>query len=161
MEPKPLKRHKALQPLSKEHHFALLLCWKIRRGLELGIDPERIGRYLEKMWSRQLDLHFNIEEEFVFPILESENKLVHDAISDHRAIKRLILSEPFTEKSLNRIEEKLEAHIRMEERQLFPLVQSMASEEQMAYINSKHNHPITELLWEDEFWTLLDIRHKT
>ncbi|WP_241739476.1 hypothetical protein [Aestuariibaculum marinum] len=31
---KPLKRHKALQPLSREHHYGLLLTWKIRTGFK-------------------------------------------------------------------------------------------------------------------------------
>ncbi|WP_254528685.1 MULTISPECIES: hemerythrin domain-containing protein [unclassified Sphingobacterium] len=152
METKPLKRHPALRPLSKEHHFSLLICWKIRRGLELNIAPERIGNYLINAWHQQISHHFDIEEEYVFPILGSENKLATDAISEHRAIKRLILNEPHTVKSLNRIEEKLESHIRMEERHLFPLIQSIATDEQMEYINLKHDHPISEMAWEDEFW---------
>ena len=152
METKPLKRHPALQPLSKEHHFALLLCWKIRRGLERQIDPERIGRYVKEMWAHQLEPHFAIEEEYVFAILEEDHKLVQEAIGQHRSLKRLILQDSFTEKSLNRIEETLEAHIRLEERQLFPLVQKAASKEQLERIQVKHDHPIAELSWEDEFW---------
>lgn len=152
METKPLKRHPALQPLSKEHHFALLLCWKIRRGLEKQIDPERIGRYVKEMWSHQLEPHFVIEEEYVFAILEEDHKLVQEAIGQHRSLKRLILQDSFTEKSLNRIEETLEAHIRLEERQLFPLVQKAASKEQLERIQVKHDHPIAELPWEVDFW---------
>ncbi|CDF79955.1 hypothetical protein BN863_22430 [Formosa agariphila KMM 3901] len=30
---KPLKRHKSLQPLSRDHHHGLLLAWKIRADL--------------------------------------------------------------------------------------------------------------------------------
>lgn len=152
METKPLKRHPALQPLSKEHHFALLLCWKIRRGLEKQIDPERIGRYVKEMWVHQLEPHFAIEEEYVFAILGEDHKLVQEAIGQHRSLKRLILQDSFTEKSLNRIEETLEAHIRLEERQLFPLIQKAASEEQLERIHVKHDHPIAELPWTDEFW---------
>ena len=152
MEQRPLKRHQALQPLSKEHHFALLLCWKIRRGLEDNVDPDRIGRYLTRIWEHQLKPHFHTEEQYVFPVLGKENKLIRAAISEHRTIRRLILKQPFTIKSLNRIEEKLEAHIRAEERRIFPLVQTTATSSQMALISSKHHHPIQELHWEDEFW---------
>ena len=35
---KPIKRHKAIQPLSREHHQGLLLCWKIGKGFEKGIE---------------------------------------------------------------------------------------------------------------------------
>ena len=152
METRPLKRHPALRPLSKEHHFSLLICCKITRGLELNIDPDRIGNFLINAWHQQISHHFNIEEKYVFPILGSENKLAHEAIAEHRAIKRLILNEPHTVKSLNRIEEKMESHIRMEERQLFPLIQSIATDEEMEYVSLKHEHPINEMAWEDEFW---------
>ena len=40
MQHKPQKRHKALQPLSREHHHGLLLSWKIRSGFnKKGIIP--------------------------------------------------------------------------------------------------------------------------
>ncbi|MCY4780620.1 hypothetical protein ORI89_13250 [Sphingobacterium sp. UT-1RO-CII-1] len=149
---KPLKRHPALQPLSREHHFALLLCLKLRQGLELEIDPNRIGAYLVKMWEHQLALHFDIEERFVFPILGEDHAYVKEAISDHRLLKRLILKEPFTIKSINRIEERLENHVRFEERKLFPLVQSVASDLQWQIVEQEHDKAIPELMWHDAFW---------
>jgi len=42
MKTVPIKRSIALQPLSREHHHGLLLCWKIRTGLKKGIDIDRI-----------------------------------------------------------------------------------------------------------------------
>lgn len=39
---KSIKRTKALQPLSRDHHHGLLLCWKIRQGIKLNVEPERI-----------------------------------------------------------------------------------------------------------------------
>jgi hypothetical protein len=44
---KPLKRHAALQPLSREHHHGLLLGWKIRTGLSNGAPLERIKAYAD------------------------------------------------------------------------------------------------------------------
>lgn len=152
MRKAPLKRHVALRPLSREHHFALLLSWKIRRGLELGIDPIRIGRYVQKMWHHQLEEHFEIEERVVFPILGSDHEFVVEATADHRLFKRLILDEPFTIKTLNRIEERMEKHVRLEERQIFPLIQEKASEDDFKEISRQHVHEIVELDWDDQFW---------
>ena len=42
MKSKPIKRHKALQPLSRDHHHGLLLSWKIRAGFSKNIEPNRI-----------------------------------------------------------------------------------------------------------------------
>lgn len=152
METKPLKRHKALQPLSREHHFALLLCWKIRRGLELDIAPDRIGKYVTEMWHHQLTGHFDTEERFVFPILGLDHDLVKEAILDHRYFERMILQESFTIKTLNRIEERLERHVRLEERHLFPFIQLAATEEQMTMVEKVHNDFVVELKWGDQFW---------
>jgi len=40
----PIKRNEALKPLSRDHHHGLLLCWKIRQGIKLNIEPERIKK---------------------------------------------------------------------------------------------------------------------
>ena len=37
---KPLKRNPNLVPLSREHHYGLLFCWKLKQGLANGTDPE-------------------------------------------------------------------------------------------------------------------------
>lgn len=152
MKSKPLKRHEALIPLSREHHFALLLAWKIRRGLELGIDHNRIGRYVQKMWYHQLEEHFDIEENYIFPILGSDHEWILQAVADHRLFKRLILEEPFSIESLNRIKEQMETHVRLEERQIFPLIQEIASEEDYEEVKKKHSHSAQELDWDDQFW---------
>ena len=152
MESKPLKRHVALQPLSREHHYALLLCWKIRRGLASNIDPERIGSFVQEMWKHQLAEHFEIEEKFLYPIIGHANEHVLDAIADHRLLKWLIVMEPFTSISLARIEKQLANHIRLEERTLFPEIQAIATEQQLQLIEKVHDCPVQELQWEDDFW---------
>jgi len=36
----PIKRNEAIAELSRDHHFALLLVWKIREGLKKAVKPE-------------------------------------------------------------------------------------------------------------------------
>lgn len=150
---KPLKRHPALQPLSREHHFALLLCWKIRKGLQNSVSPERIGAYVKEMWKQQLSSHFELEEKFLYPIIGQQYECILDAIADHRLLKWLILLQPFSNKTLSRIEKKLASHIRLEERVIFPEIQKVATEKQMKMVEEIHNEPIEELSWEDNFWS--------
>ncbi|MGN5955721.1 hemerythrin domain-containing protein [Sphingobacterium lactis] len=152
MENKPLKRHAALQPLSREHHFALLLCWKIRKGLQNSVDPERIGAYVKEMWKHQLSEHFELEEKFLYPIIGHQHEYILDAIADHRLLKWLILLEPFTTLTLARIEKNLASHIRLEERVIFPEIQKVATEEQLEIVEKVHDVPIQELVWDDPFW---------
>lgn len=78
-KPKPLKRHKSIVPLSKDHHQALLLCWKIRMGVKKNIAPQRIKSYCHWFWINHIQPHFNIEEKYVFPVLGNE----HDLIKKH------------------------------------------------------------------------------
>ncbi|SFN73523.1 hypothetical protein SAMN04487989_103103 [Bizionia echini] len=152
MEQKPLKRHKALQPLSREHHHGLLLSWKIRSGFSKNVSADRIKSYADWFFENHLIPHFELEETEIFTILDSDNELVKKALADHRRLKRLFTKEPNLEKSLNKIEEELEKHIRFEERILFPEIQKVASEAQLQYIEKIHQPESFKDNITDEFW---------
>ena len=62
MKVKPIKRHKAIQPLSREHHQGLLLSWKIRTGLSKGVSTDRIKTYADWFYKTYLIPHFEEEE---------------------------------------------------------------------------------------------------
>lgn len=115
MQPKPQKRHKALQPLSREHHHGLLLSWKIRTGFKKKIEPNRIRIYADWFYINHLIPHFEMEEEHIFTLLDSDHELIKKALADHRRIKRLFSEENEDAKTLSKIEEELEQHIRFEE----------------------------------------------
>jgi len=134
----PLKRHVGLQPLSREHHHGLLLCWKIRTGLKKGIEEERIKKYADWFFKHHLLPHFEAEEKYVFPILDAEDSRIKKALAQHRRLKRLFVSKKELNKNLNRIEETLEQHIRFEERSLFNAIQSVASSEELQALQSLH-----------------------
>jgi len=152
MKTKPLKRHKALQPLSREHHHGLLLSWKIRSGFNKNIDPKRIKTYTDWFFKSHLIPHFEMEEKHIFTILESDSELIKRALAEHRRLKRLFNETTDITKSLGKIEEELEQHIRFEERVLFPEIQKVATEEQMLLIEKiHHQEPFKDKL-DDEFW---------
>lgn len=150
----PIKRIDALQPLSHDHHHGLLLSWKIRTGFKKGIDPARIKKYADWVFTEQLLPHFEIEEEYVFPVLGEHNDLAKRALAEHRKLKRLFLSKIDIAKNLVLIEEKLESHIRFEERVLFNEVQQVASTEELNRIASVHTPSagLADEKWKDEFW---------
>lgn len=152
MKPKPLKRHKALQPLSRDHHHGLLLSWKIRSGFSKNIEFERIKSYADWFFEHQLIPHFDLEEEHIFPLLEADNDMVKRALAEHRRLKRLFAETKDVEKSLHKIEEELEQHIRFEERILFPEIQKNATDAQLALIEDIHQDDRFEDNESDEFW---------
>lgn len=152
MQHKPQKRHKALQPLSREHHHGLLLSWKIRSGFSKEIEPERIRIYADWFFENHLIPHFEIEETHIFPILDSDHELVKRALADHRRLKRLFSETENNAKTLSIIEEELEQHIRFEERILFPEIQKIATKSQMLHIEKIHQPDKFVDNLDDEFW---------
>lgn len=150
---KPIKRHKALKPLSREHHHGLLLCWKIRQGMKLEVEPGRMKNYLDWFKQQYLYPHFKAEEEFVFPVLGNDNELVKKALAEHRRLRRLFNEDTEVLKSLHLIEEELDLHIRFEERILFNEIQKIASPEQFEEIEEKHHAvAFSDDQWDDHFW---------
>lgn len=82
--------------------------------------------------------HFEIEEQFVFPILGNENELVKQALAEHRKLKRLFENKEDLRKSISLIEEELEMHIRFEERVLFHEIQVRATRKEIKKIALTH-----------------------
>lgn len=148
----PIKRHASLQPLSRDHHHGLLLCWKIREGFKRQIDPLRIKSYADWFWQAHLAEHFRIEEEFVFPVLGNTHPHVQQAILEHRSLEELFMQTTDVSQVLSQLEAELEKHIRFEERVLFNEIQDVATAEQLAECECHHNSGADVTDWEDEFW---------
>lgn len=152
MKHKPLKRHKALQPLSREHHQGLLLSWKIRTGFKKNIEPERIKTYANWFFENHLVPHFEIEETLIFPILKPDHELIKRGLEEHRRLKRLFTQTENDTKTLIKIEEELEQHIRFEERILFPEIQKVATDAQLLHVEKVHQPNSFEDNLVDAFW---------
>jgi iron-sulfur cluster repair protein YtfE (RIC family) len=149
---RPIKRDNSLQPLSREHHHSLLLCWKIRTGFTKGVEAGRIKRYADWFFQNHIEPHFHEEEEHIFPILGTDHPHVKKAVGDHRKLSRLFRDQGEVEKSLSLIEETLESHIRFEERVLFNEIQQVATPGQLEVISSLHPENKFVDNTEDEFW---------
>ena len=158
MANKPIKRNENILKLSKEHHFSLLFCWKIKQGLNGEIPTGRIIKYVQYFWTHFLLPHFREEELFLFSTLNDEK--VDKAIEQHKEINNLIsrlpiYNESHSKKALQKIAELVDDHVRYEERELFPYMESKLSNEQLTSIGKKLNEAQPMLLkdeYEDEFW---------
>lgn len=141
-----------MQPLSRDHHTGLLLCFKIREGLKNSIDPLRIKAYADWSWEQELTPHFKLEEQFVFPLLGQDHPLIQQALKEHLELERLFAAKDDILETLRQIEAKLKQHIRFEERVLFNEIQEKATPEQLAKIESAHAGVSGCELWHDKFW---------
>jgi hypothetical protein len=151
-ETKPIKRANELKPLSREHHFGLLLCWKIRQGLEKKVDLTRIKEYTEWFWHENLEPHFELEEQHLFPILGEGNENVNKAINQHNKIRQLIADASLTESHFSNLQSELNNHIRFEERILFNEIQQQATPNQLKMVE-EHSNDVVNDDWHDPFWT--------
>lgn len=135
---KPLKRVKELQPLSRDHHQALMLCWKIRTGIAKAVSPQRIHHYAQWFYQIHLKPHFLIEEEFVFPVIGHGHKHIQEALQQHARLHYLFAQQDISEQGLMAMQAALEQHIRFEERVLFPEIQRQATAEQLKHMEQAH-----------------------
>ncbi|CAM3375063.1 hemerythrin domain-containing protein [Aequorivita lipolytica] len=149
---KPIKRHLALQPLSRQHHFGLLFSWKLRKGFSKNIATDRLQKYAAWFFEEEIKPHFEAEEKYVFPILDKENELVIRVLKEHRRLERLFKDTENPEKSLSHLEEELDAHIRFEERILFNEIQKVATAEQLEKITEIHIEKEAQAVYHDPFW---------
>lgn len=155
----PLKRHPALVPYSREHHEGLLLVWKIRQGLRTGIEATRITEYVTHFFQYSLAPHFDREERFLFTKLAYHDPVRIQALEEHREIRKLLelLKNPVSLlERLTAFADRLEAHIRFEERYLFNHLQHILPEEELQVILEKTaaESLVAETHWEDPFWLL-------
>jgi len=154
---RPIKRNPALVELSRDHHFALLLLWKIREGLKKQVQPDRIGSYVIHFFDTDLRPHFNAEEELLFNRLPANQELRIQAEDEHRRLHGLIdtlRSNPGNPDALKRFSETLESHIRFEERTLFNYLQENIPEVELSGIAASLNQraPVSAAPWPDIFW---------
>lgn len=147
-----MKRHEALVQLSRDHHFGLLLCWKLKEGLRREILVARMSKYIGLFYLQNLKPHFAEEEETIFKVLGEEHPLIKDAISQHRTFHKMIEDGFETPAQIETFRALLELHIRTEERQIFPEIEKQATDEQLEEI-LKLDHPeLKEPDYDDIFW---------
>jgi len=128
---KPIKRSEDLIQLSREHHHALLLCWKIKNGLAKDIALPRIIAYANWFYVNHLLPHFVLEEKFVFPILSKEDLNRQKAEQQHTQLRALFERKEKDQQTLTDIQNILTDHIRFEERVVFNEAQKLANPEQL------------------------------
>ena len=156
---KPINRSEHMKRLSREHHFSLLFCWKIRQGLKTNVAVERMRKYVQYFWQQHLKPHFREEEKILFAPIK--DRQVQRAINEHKYIRQQIEDLPnYPEnkerKTLARIADMVDEHVRYEERELFPHLERKLTEEQLESIGKliqKHHSSLLDE-YEDQFWNI-------
>jgi iron-sulfur cluster repair protein YtfE (RIC family) len=137
-----MKRTPELRTLSEDYHHGLVHARRLRRAAE-GDDAhpaEVVARDFLDLWQKDTAIHFRKEEEVLLPVMAryggdvAQDPLV-EMLEGHARIRGLVmrLSDEVVggkvrAETLREIGEQLEAHIRLEERVVFPLIEESLPE---------------------------------
>lgn len=142
-----MKRHKAIVPLSHDHHHALILAHALKKNaVKLGLGAKSIEEKVKaaiNIFNTELVPHFNHEEVLLFPIALGKDKeldkMIHDIIDEHDKIRIFVesLQKRNVEDNLDAFGKMLENHIRTEERILFPKIEDVVGEEELNILNGQ------------------------
>lgn len=153
-----MKRNKNLIELSRDHHHGLLLGWKIKQGLKRDVPLDELANYVIHFAREALFPHFKEEECQVLVYLSPDDAYHKRTLYEHAELRGIIIrigiKGQVDQKLLLTLVEKLEAHIRFEERELFPYIEKLLSIQQLDEIGkllSELHHPYTET-YQNEFW---------
>ena len=123
-----MKRSPELTPLSHDHHQALFVAQRVRRADDVAEGRADLLGY----WQTHGRQHFEVEEAVLLPAwLELDpnaNRVLIARVADeHLVIRALVRRARANTLDLDRLREGgtlLAEHVRFEERQLFPLIES-------------------------------------
>jgi hemerythrin-like domain-containing protein len=138
-----MERSEALTPLSRDHHHGLFVAMKLKRA-----ERETAGAAKEEFlefWHREGWRHFRIEEELLLPAYarhgSSTDEAVVRVLTDHvdlrRAGRELEADAEVSLEFLRELGGRLEAHIRHEERVLFPQIEAALPDEELARLGAE------------------------
>ncbi len=151
-----MKRDENIVTLSRDHHIALLFCWKIRQGIKKQVPADRIRPYVQYFWDNHLEQHFLEEETVLFAGLH--DALCEQAIAEHAVIRQLIVetsAADITEDKLSLLADSIDNHIRFEERTLFPHLEQLLQGNPLMAIGERlrqmHEAHLPDI-YPDEFW---------
>ena len=136
-----VKRHPALAPLSRDHHHALVLAQRLRRASEQDA-ADAAEAFLEH-WIEEERLHFRLEEEVLLPAYAAYGDPDHPAVIrtllDHVRIRSDVdrLANGAGPDLLHELGSRLADHVRLEENELFPLVERTLPEPALAVLGER------------------------
>jgi hemerythrin-like domain-containing protein len=145
-----MKRHPSLRQFSDDHHQGLVNARRLRRTASgEGASPADTARNFLEFWQRDTSRHFRNEEEVLLPVLaryggDLGEQPILQMLTQHALIRGLAMQlsdeleqDKIREDTLRNLGEKLETHIRLEEREVFPLIEETLPEHALQEVASR------------------------
>jgi hypothetical protein len=137
-----MKRSEALKALSHEHHQGLFAALQLKRARkETAAEARRV--FLD-FFEREGPRHFRAEEELLLPAYarhtDADRPEIVRVLTEHVDLRRrgqdLEASADPDPSALRELGERLERHIRFEERELFPMVEQAIPDDELARLGA-------------------------
>ncbi len=130
----PIKRHPALQPLSRDHYVGLVQAQHLIKAAA-GSDVDRraaVADFIDA-WDGEISVHFDDEERLLVPLaddahaqrLRDEHDRLRSVAEEARERRRQV--DPGAD-WVREAGTLLNEHIRWEEREMFPAIEAAAPE---------------------------------
>ena len=145
-----MKRHPSLRKFSDDHHGGLVQARRLRRAAAgEGEPPAEVARAFLRFWDEDTSPHFREEEEVLLAVFARHggdlgSEPIREMVADHAHIRGLVMelgaeagSGKVDRETLRKIGEQLESHIRLEERQVFPLIEGLLPEQALGEVASR------------------------
>ena len=140
-----MKRHETLIPLTHDHHHALAQVRRLRRAADQDVDERRsVCDHFLRFFNHDTVEHFRQEEELIFPLAAAAGEaqeVLERALVEHVVIHAAVRSLQQEQKdggptpeAISKVSGLLEEHIRFEEKVVFPLLQSIVPEADLAAV---------------------------
>lgn len=142
MAKKGINRHESLKPLSRHHMIGLHVALKLKRAgtEESRWSVEEIKQDTNDFWNPDGQEHFREEEEILLPVysrfadIEKQPEII-EMLLEHVKIRagmdEVLRAETDDLDKLHELGLLLEAHIRKEERVIFPMIEKALPEEKL------------------------------
>ena len=132
-----MKRSAALASLSRDHHQALVVAQQLRRATDATAAEARAA--FLAYWAGHGRLHFRLEEELLFPAHaghgDPHDPVILRALGQHAMIRHradaLAADTSADPGPLEQLGGELAAHVRLEEREVFPLIERVMPEREL------------------------------
>lgn len=144
-----MRRHASLRELSVDHHHALVQAHRLIKAAmaDEATRSEIAGDFL-RFWHEQANRHFREEEEALLPYFalwrEVDQPAINQMLREHILIRRDAgeMAEAMAQSTpkpqlMRMLGERLEAHVRHEERVVFPLIEAALDEEKLAILATR------------------------
>ena len=130
-----MKRHPALQPLSRQHHLGLVIANKGKSATDDDklIHHQALVEYLTVASPTHCEIARIRLAEVLFAKLSDDKavKLAKQMLDEHEYIESLLVNTDPSVDDVKELANALYDHIRFEERELFPIAETVLSDDEL------------------------------